>query len=97
MYCDLHVAPDVAIKRYSADCSFRFVQYQIYLIHNERNFRGGSAVRTPTFRSGGWTPHFISTPSKKFCLVLTFQTKVTPLLFTQGTMVGKAVNSLLFI
>jgi len=33
----------------------------------------------PLFWSGMTDPHFISTPSRKFCLVSTFQTKVTPL------------------
>ena len=56
MYCDLHVAPDIAIKRYSADCSFRFVQYQIYLIHNERNFRGGVQFGPPLLGVGDGPP-----------------------------------------
>jgi len=36
--------------------------------NHRRNF-GGGGVRTPTFGSGRTDPHFISTPSQKFCLV----------------------------
>ena len=47
---------------------------------HRRNFREDGGSGPPLFWSVRTDPHFISTPSQKFCLVpLTLQTKVTPL------------------